>query len=506
MPLVGGAPHPTPGTQDAVDPIRREVLRGKLDVLVNEMESTLLRTSYSPLIKEALDATAAIFDKHGRTLAQADALPAHLGMMVSCMYRVAATYSEEVAKENDVYIMNDPYNGGTHLPDFLVSVPVFYDGRLVGYTATMCHHQDVGGSAPGSTAPDAVDLHAEGLRIPLMKLSDAGTRNATLMSILGANSRVPTNLLGDLEAQWAACFTGAGRIQEICSDWGVDTLLRGSEDLLDYAELMTRLAIEQLPDGEYEFEDYINDDGMERGSIPVHVRVVISGSSIDFDFTGTGDQVAGAINCVQSSTLASVYFAIRAITGDEIPNNAGCYRPVTLTIPEGSILNCTYPAPVGCRAVTLKRVVDAIFGALGPAVPDRVPAASSGQVNIMYVGGVDKQTGKRFVGFLGVPLPGGMGARPSKDGIDVVESDVNNNMHYPTEACEMDLPVRIESIRLWTDSGGAGKYAAASATHRRLSGSATRRWSRSAETGTSFDRGDWREVGPPGRVAQSCNG
>jgi N-methylhydantoinase B/oxoprolinase/acetone carboxylase alpha subunit len=368
------------------------------------------------------------------------------------------SYPAGVAKPGDIYIMNDPYDGGTHLPDVLIAEPVFSDSVLVGYAATMCHHQDIGGSAPGSTAPDAVDIHAEGLRIPLLKLFDAGVPDHALFALIESNVRVPRNFKGDLEAQLAACGTGAERLAEVCREWGTGVVFRAAEDLMAYAERLTRVAIEAFPDGDYEFTDHLDDDGI--GSEPVAIRVTarIRGSDIHFDFTGTSPQVRGAINCVESSTLSAVYYVVRALTGAHIPNNDGCYRPVSTTLPEGSIVNCMHPAPVGSRAITMKRIVDALFGALAEALPELVPAASSGQTNIMYVGGYDPTVGRRYVGFIGVPLPGGMGARPDQDGVDVVETDVTNNKHYPTEACESDLPIRIDSIRLWTDSGGPGEY------------------------------------------------
>lgn len=440
------------------DPILMEILRGRFDFIANEMELTLLKSSYSPLIKEARDATAALFDADGRVLAQAEALPVHLGVLIAAMQRVVAAYPKDQAVQGDLYIYNDPYEGGTHLPDILVAAPVFLADRVVGYTATLCHHSDVGGSAPGSTAPSAVDLHAEGLRIPLMKLFDAGVRNDVLYRVIAANIRVPEDFFGDLDAQIASCSTGARRLTELYEEYGLGMVSSMSADLMDYAELSTRQAIAALPDGTYGFTDYLDDDGMGTGPIPIKVVVRITGDEIDFDFTGSAGQVKGAINCVSSSTLSAVYCAIRCITGADIPNNEGCYRPISVTLPERSIVNSAYPAPVGSRAITLKRISDVLFGALAKASPDVVPAASSGQTNILYVGGIDKETGKNFVGFLGVPLPGGMGARPHLDGIDVVETDVTNNMHYPTERCEAELPMRINYIRLWRDSGGAGKY------------------------------------------------
>lgn len=441
-----------------VDAVTLEVLRNRFDVIADEMEMTLFRSAYSPIVKEALDASAALFDHRGRTLAQAASLPAHLGMLVRSVGRVAEAYPAGVAKPGDVYILNDPYDGGTHLPDVTVVVPVFFDGELVAYSATMCHHQDIGGKAPGSTAPDAVDLQAEGLRIPLMKLLEEGRPNETLLSLVRANVRAPDNFEGDLGAQIAAGNTGASRFQEVLADWGRELVLASVDALLDYSERLTRRALERIPDGTYEFADFLDDDGVTPEPVRIQVKVSVRGSDIHVDFTGSNPQVRGAINCVPSSTMAAVYYVVRAITGPAIPNNEGCYRPVSATLPPGTIVNPSYPAPVGARTLTFKRIVDAIMGAMAQAIPEGVPAASNGQLNLMYVGGYDPEKGRSFVGFLGFPLAGGMGARPTKDGIDLIETDLTNCIHYPTEACEADLPLRLRRIALWCDSGGAGKY------------------------------------------------
>jgi N-methylhydantoinase B/oxoprolinase/acetone carboxylase alpha subunit len=458
--LVVEVPATATGIPTAsLDAVTLEVLRGRLTTIADEMEMVLLKSSYSPLVKEALDATAAIFDRHGKTIAQAEALPAHLGMLTASVQRIARHYHQGVARPGDAYILNDPYDGGTHLPDVTVVTPVFDGDILVAYCGTMSHHQDVGGSAPGSTAPNAVDLHAEGIRIPLMKLVDADHGfNETLLALLLANVRVPISFRGDLEAQLAACRTGVRRVQEVCREYGRDVLFAGVDALMDYAERMTRAVIERIPDGTYEFHDFLDDDGVAPEPIRIQVKVTVRGSGIHFDFTGTAPQRRAAINCVPSSTLAAVYFAVRALTGAAVPNNDGCYRPISVELPPGSIVNPSYPAPVAARAITFKRIVDALLGALAKAVPDRIYAASSGIVNVMYVGGFDPEKQARFVGFIGVPMAGGMGARPTKDGIDVVETDLNNTIRYPIEACEAELPLRVRTLRLWTDSGGPGQH------------------------------------------------
>jgi N-methylhydantoinase B/oxoprolinase/acetone carboxylase alpha subunit len=440
------------------DPITVEVLGNRFAAIADEMEMVLLKSAYSALVKEALDASSAIFDARGRTLAQAQSIPAHLGMLVRSVGRVAQEYPEGSARPGDVYILNDPYDGGTHLPDVTVVVPAFAGEKLVGYAATMCHHQDIGGKAPGSTAPDAVDLTAEGLRIPLLKLFDAGIRNETLWALAKANVRVPAGFEGDLGAQLAAGNTGARRLAEVVEEWGEETVATTVDALLDYSERLTRLAIEAIPDGEYEFADFLDDDGVSLKPVRIQVKITVTGSGIHFDFTGTDPQVRGAINCVPASSMAAVYYAVRAITGPEVPTNDGCYRPISATLPEGSMVNPRYPAPVAARTLSFKRVADAIMGALAKALPARVPAASNGQVNLMYAGGFDPLKQRYYVGFLGVPMAGGMGARPTKDGIDLIETDLTNCIHFPTEACEAELPMRLNRVALWTDSGGAGKY------------------------------------------------
>src|SRR5436190_5906153 len=245
-----------------VDPITLEVIRNRLDVIAEEMEIVLLKAAHSAIVKEALDATAAVFDARGRTMAQAAAIPAHLGMLVASVRRVVADFEREPPVPGDVYIVNDPYDGGTHLPDVTIVAPVFYDGRVVALSATMAHHQDIGGKSPGSTPPDAGEIFAEGLRIPLLKLYSAGRVNETFMALMRANVRLPDMFEGDLGAQLAACHTGARLLRDLVAELGTAIVEAAIDQLLDYAERLTRLEIEQIPDGEYAFADYLDDDGM----------------------------------------------------------------------------------------------------------------------------------------------------------------------------------------------------------------------------------------------------
>ncbi len=436
-----------------------EVLRGRFDAVATEMEHTLLKASFSSIITEAQDATAAVFDARGRTVAQACALPIHLGALSELGRRFFRDYPPGQAKPGDLYLINDPYDGGTHLPDFAVAAPVFVDEELVGYVSTMTHHQDIGGAAPGSASTDVYDHHSEGLRIPMVQLGANDAVDPDLVELLTANTRTPNNMRGDLYAQIAACRTGAQQLQAIFREWGTLKTNAGVEALLDYAEHLTRLAIEKIPDGEYQFSDWLDNQGLAEESDPVEIRVTlrVTGSEVEFDFTGTGNQVAAAINNVPSSSLSCVYYAIRALTGDAAPNNDGCYRPISVVLPPGTIVNPVYPAPVNARGVAICRMVDAVMGVMSEAVPERITAAGCGHANIFLAGGIDG-AGQRFTGALGGPLRSGMGARPTKDGIDVADHELSNVYHVPIEVTESEFPVRYRQLELWTDSGGAGTY------------------------------------------------
>jgi N-methylhydantoinase B/oxoprolinase/acetone carboxylase alpha subunit len=444
--------------QSTVDPVTLEVLRGRLDAVASEMEHALLKASYSSIITEAQDATAAVFNAQGQTVAQACALPIHLGALSELGRRFARRFPQSFARPGDLYITNDPYDGGTHLPDFAVAAPVFFGSELVGYVATMTHHQDIGGSAPGSASTDVYDHHSEGLRIPLMLLASGGVVDNDLLALMMANSRTPDNMRGDLYAQVAGCNTGAVRFECLFRDLGIATTQTGLMALMDYSEALTRSAIRKIPNGKYQFCDWLDNAGLADDSPPVKINVTltVSDTDVEFDFSGTAKQVRAAINNVPSSSLSCVYFAIRTLTGDAAPNNDGCYRPISVHLPTRSIVNPDYPAPVNARGVAICRMVDAVMGAMSKALPERVPAAGCGHANIFLAGGKD-DSGRRYTGALGGPLRSGTGARPQKDGIDVADHELSNVFHVPIEVTESEFPVRYEHLGLWTDSGGAGE-------------------------------------------------
>lgn len=444
----------------AVDPITVEVVRGLLDAVTDEMQITLILASHSPMITEGRDATAAIFDRGGRTIGQATAVPVHLGVLTELGRRFAAAFPPQEARPGDVYLCNDPYSGGTHMPDFAVATPVFVGGELVGYCATMTHHQDIGGMAPGSVNVEAIDIHAEGLRLPLVRLVQAGVMNGALYDVILANSRTPRALRGDLDAQIASCRTGEKRFAAIYDKFDAPVVDGAVDALLDYAEALTRREIGRIADGRYEFEDWLDDDGVSPDAQPVRIAVAIevSGDAIHFDFTGSAPQVRSAINNVPSSTLAVIYYAVRTLTGDRTPNNEGAYRPITYHLPSGTIVNSSYPAPVAARGMAIKRIEDVVLGAMAKALPDRMTAAHSGQYTMVHISGMDATGARRVMGTVGGPYAGGMGARPDKDGIDVTEHGCTNGSPIPVEVAEANLPVLFRRVELWQDSGGAGRW------------------------------------------------
>ena len=439
-----------------IDPILLEVLRNRLDAIADEMEVTLLKSAASPIVKEGLDASAALFNIHGETIAQAAAIPIHLGALQFAAQRIVRAFPPELMRDGDAFLLNDPYDGGTHLPDITMAVPVFADGRAVALACTMCHHQDVGGRTPGSVPTDATELYQEGVIIPPTQLFRAGELDENLFRFLIRNVRLPGVFSGDLMAQVAAGRLGALRLRELFATHGTPTVLDCVEELLTRAETLTRRQIEAMPDGEYRFEDYLDNDGVELDRrVKIAVTVRVHGTDMTFDFTGTDAQVRGPFNSVPASTLSAVFYAIRAISDPSIPNNGGCFRAVDAILPEGSVVNPRPQAPVSCRTATIKRIADTILGALVRALPQRMPAASSGTLLVMALGGTEPDTGQPFVA--SELAAGGMGARPHKDGIDAIETDVSNCMNIPVESVEMAFPLRIARANLWTDSGGAGQ-------------------------------------------------
>ena len=438
------------------DPITLEVVRNKVDGIANEMQSTLLRSSFSTVVKEGLDASASLFTPNGETLAQAIAIPIHLATLIPIVETIARTFSLDAMKPGDLYIMNDPYLGGTHLPDIAIVMPVFFDERPIAFSAAMTHHQDVGGMSPGSVPPNATEIYQEGIRIPPLKLREGNEFNHTLVEMLKLNVRVPQVFMGDIGAQISACTVGARRVAELAGRYGYGQTLRIFNELLDRSEQLTRKALEAIPDGTYSYVDYLDNDGVNLDeSVRIEVAVTVSGSELHCDFEGTDPQTRGPFNAVKSGSQAAAYYAVRAVTDSSIPTNGGCFRPVSLHLPEGTLVNPVEPAPVNSRTATLKRIAGSIVGALKGALPDQIPADSAGELLVLSLGGKNL-SGKPYV--VGEFNAGGSGGGPRKDGVDVIETDGSNCMNMPVEALELEAPARVHRMSLRTDSGGVGEF------------------------------------------------
>lgn len=439
-----------------VDPILLEVMRNKLDGIAAEMELTLVRSAFSVIVKEALDASASLFTIEGEPLAQSVAIPAHLSMLVPMVRSILRDHPPETMREGDAYLMNDPYDGASHLPDIAVVMPVFVDGRPIALSAALTHHQDVGGMTPASVPTNATEIFQEGIRIPPLRLRRDGRFDETLLALLRQNVRLPEVFMGDLNAQIACCSIGARRLQELAGAYGGNLLRALFVELLDRSERMVRAAIRGLPDGTYRYELMMDNDGVELDRrLVVRVAVTVAGDEMTFDFTGTSDQARGPVNAVPAGAYGAGAFAVKAITDPSIPNNGGCFRPLRFVLPEGSLVNPREPAPVSCRSVTLKAICGCVLGALRQAVPERVPADASGELMLIHFGGRDAE-GRPYI--TSQLLAGGSGASGRRDGVDVIETDVTNCMNVPAEALEMSAPLRVHSLRLRSDSGGAGAH------------------------------------------------
>jgi len=422
------------------------------------MEYTLLRAAYSSIVKEGLDASAGIFDKDGRNIAQAASIPIHLGCMIPAVEQVVANYSPDQIHPQDVFILNDPYAGGTHLPDIAIIRPVFFGEVLFGFTITMSHHQEVGGKTPGSLPTDATDLFQEGLQLPLMKIIDAGKPVSQVFSILERNVRTPKEVLGDLRAQLAACEVGVRKLEELNEDLTRAEIEDAIAALMRQSDILTRSRIQQMPDGIYSFTDYMDDDGVVRDvPIPIKATVAVKDDTISIDFDGTSPQVKGPFNCVPASTLAATYYVLRAVIGDDVPDNSGCYEALELKLPEGTIVNPYRPAPVNSRTATVRRIGDTLLGCFKQIIPEKVPAASCGQLLVMnFAGKSIEENGGYFV--TSDLVVGGMGGRRGLDGLDAIETDATNCLNVPAETLELDAPIQVREWALTPDSAGTGKW------------------------------------------------
>lgn len=446
---------PAMSPEPRLDPVTVEVVRNKLDGISNEMQLKLIRSSFSPLVKEGFDAAASLFTTGGEVLSLSLSVPGHLSASIPCVRALLDAFPLSAAREGDIYIMNDPYLGGTHIPDIAMAVPVFHGGRPIAISCTITHHQDLGGMVPGSLPTNATEIYQEGLRIPPVKLRDAGVENETLVGIIRQNVRFPDMLMGDLNAQIASCTIGARRLQALAEDFGAGHLQRIFDDLLDRSERMTRESFRAIPNGTYRYTDHFDNDGIDLDRrVRIEVRIDVSDDEVYVDFDGTDRQLTGPFNCVPSASQSGVYFALRAIAGPEIPSNGGCFRPISIHLPQGSFVNPVEPAPVNSRSAAIKRIAGAILGAFRDALPDRIPADSAGQLLLLIFAGRRDDSTRYITGEL---LVGGSGAGMRTDGVDVIETDNTNCTNIPIETLELGAPIRVLRSELKPDSGGAGR-------------------------------------------------
>jgi N-methylhydantoinase B len=446
------------GAVSGYDPVRLAIFRQLFSAVAEEMGAVLRKASYSPNIKERRDFSCAIFDPDGRMAAQAAHIPVHLGSMPLSV--AAAVRAFPALGPGDGVLLNDPYRGGTHLPDITLVSPVHIRTEstpmLIGYVACRAHHADVGGMTPGSM-PVAREIYQEGLIIPPVRFIEHGVLNQGLLDLILANVRTPQERSGDIWAQIAANQRGAARLVELVDRYGQGEVTQYMAELLGYTERMTRALLTSLPNGEYAFEDALDDDGVSEQPVPIRVKITIRGDRAVVDFSGSAEQQRGSVNAVYAITLSAVHYVFRCLLGPDIPDNAGCLAPIEVIAPAGSVVNALSPAPVaGGNVETSQRVVDVLLGALSQASSDRIPAASQGTMNNLTIGGVDPRHNRPFTYY--ETIGGGMGARPNGDGPSAVHSHMTNTLNTPVEALEYAYPLRVLHYAVRRGSGGTGRF------------------------------------------------
>ncbi|OYW10472.1 MAG: methylhydantoinase [Rhodospirillales bacterium 12-71-4] len=450
----------TPETK--LGPIDIEVIRNALTAAAAEMDVTVWRTSRSTIVRELLDYSTAVFDAEGWNLAQSARIPGHLNSMSAALRTLL---SDHVRAEDwgpdDVVITNDPYCGGQHLPDIIAFRPVFHEGARIAYVGTLCHHIDVGGLVAGSYPSKATEIFQEGLRIPPVKLIEKGVRNEAVWAIIRQNIRKPDLLLGDLQSQIASLEVGRQALARLALRFGAAAMLEAGRRILDMSEAAMRAALAEMPDGTYDFSDRLDDDGIDLGrEILLHVRLTIAGDTALVDLSGCSPQVQGPTNATLASSNAAVMFALMSAAlgggrGGGLAMNAGCYRPITVVAPEGLVVNARAPAPVAHRVAVTHRLLNAMYGALHQAVPERIPAAYYGCSYVTTFQTVRADARRDVLVEIEI---GGSGATPHKDGVSAYASGMHNNSNIPVEMIEAQMPLTIMRYALLPGTGGDGTW------------------------------------------------
>ncbi len=437
-----------------IDPITREIIGNALASAADEMAVAVYRTAYSTIVRDCLDYSTSLCDADGQMIAQGVTIPVHLGAVPFAMETLFAKYGDAI-EEGDIFILNDPFDGGMHIPDIFIVKPIFWDGRRIAFAVCTAHHMDLGGRLPGSAACDNTEIFQEGLRIPWLRLYRHGEPDEAIFTLIRANVRVPYQTLGDLRSQLAACNIGEHAIHDIVRRYGADTFARASADLIDYTERLMRAEIATWPDGTSSFVDYMDSDGVGGPPVRFEVTITIAGDSITADFTGTAAQVRGALNSTLSFTTSAVALCVRSMLQEQVPNTAGIFRPLTIIAPPGTVVNGVMPAASSMRGVTGFRIIDVVLGALAGVLPERVPAAGEGGNSLVIIGGRRPDRSSYVYYEL---IAGTWGGRPRCDGNDGLCTPANIASNIPIEQAECEYPVRIERYGLVRDSGGAGRY------------------------------------------------
>lgn len=438
-----------------IDPVDFELFKNAIFSIADEMALTVFRTTYSAVLKDNMDYSTGFADGEGRLAAQGLTLPGHLGSTPTALAAIMRHYGDDMAP-GDVFIMNDPFDGGMHLPDIFIFKPLYHAGERLAFACTVCHHTDVGGRVAGSNASDSTEIYAEGLRIAPMKLYDAGKLNKTIMTFIEKNVRVPVMVAGDLRAQLAACHIAELQFAEIVAKWGPAMTKRMMTETIDYSERLTRAALKDLPDGEWSFEDWIDDDGIDVGK-PIRLFVTLrkTGDHIVVDWTGTSPQVRGAINNTLSYTKSASYTGVRSVLPQGIPNNEGVFRAIEVICPPGTVGHGVLPAACAARGLTGFRMVDCMYGALAMMLPDKVKAAGDGGNSGISIGGYDSNR-KPFV-YVEFTC-GAWGARPWADGLNGNSHMFANQSCPSAEVIEAEQPVSVLAYEFVPDKAGAGKF------------------------------------------------